>query len=62
MSPDELQIKITMKYQCTPIRMTKTKTLTTINACEAVDQQKLYSLLVRIQNGTLWETFLQFFR
>lgn len=46
-----MQLKTTMSYPCTPIRMAKTQTLPTLNTDETVEQQELSVIATGMQNG-----------
>lgn len=48
----ELQTKTKMRYHCTPIRMAKSTTLTTLNTSKNVEHQECSSIASGMQNGT----------
>ena len=52
----EMQIKTTMRYHSTPIRMAKTKNNVTIKFGE--DAEKLDTLLIRMENGKNLQKYL----
>jgi hypothetical protein len=50
----EMQIKTTLRFHLTPVRMTKIKTQVTTDAGEDVEKEELSSsLLVGLQAGTI---------
>ena len=44
----EMQIKTTIRYHLTPVRMATSKSLQTINAGESVEKREALALLVRM--------------